>query len=146
MIERVYATVVAAGPTSAGQVYFNLQPDNETRTQLFKSAVGDASRRAKLAAEVSGVKLGGIKLIDPTGRACETDVLVAGAPRDGQDGGQSETMYRSAPAMAPPPSPPAPPMRPYVNLEERAAALQLSLQPPLQSLEARACVVYSLAG
>jgi uncharacterized protein YggE len=142
LIERAYATVVAARPTSAGQVYFRLEPDNDTRTQIFKSSIADAARRARLAVEASGAKLGAVKLIDPTGRACDTDVLVAGAPRAGEGPTYADVTSRAVMAMAP--APPPPPMREDASLEERAAALQLSLQPPLQSLEGRACVVYGL--
>lgn len=144
VIERAYATVVAALPTSTSAVNFRLEPDNETRTELFKSAVADAARRARLAVEAAGTRLGAVKLIDPTGRACETDVLVAGAPRDGAGPALADVEARPVMAMAPPPSPRA--YREQASLEERAAALQLTLQPPVQSLEARACVVYGLAG
>lgn len=147
VLERAYAAVVSAHPVSMGQVYFNLEPSNETNAELFKAAVADAARRAREAAESTGARLGRVRLIDPTSRACETDVLVAGAPRGlGEDaGGVREVMVTgsrrlAAPAMAmapPPPPPPAPG-------EDVSADQLLPLQPPLETLQRRACVVYGL--
>ncbi|HWQ86031.1 SIMPL domain-containing protein, partial [Brevundimonas sp.] len=79
VLERVYATVIASQPTSTSPVSFNLEPDNATRTWLQGEAVRDAARRAREAASNAGATLGGVRVIDPTGRACETDVL-AGWP------------------------------------------------------------------
>ena len=141
-LERAYALTVAARPVSTSQVYFTLLPDNEMRTALATAAFADATRRARLAAEATGVKLGAVKLIDPTGRACETDVLIAGAPRGDND---TEPNYDRA-AMAPPPPPP--PVMANASggysLEQRADQLRLTLQPPLQTVEDKACVVFAL--
>ncbi|MCI3134814.1 SIMPL domain-containing protein [Phenylobacterium aquaticum] len=143
LIEQVYATALSAKPSTTQPVNFRLEPDNEIKTQMFRAAVEDAARRARLAVEASGAKLGGVKLIDPTGRACETDVLVAGAGRGG-GGGEAYDV-----AMSPPP--PAP-MAAMPMLQKRLAEtglnpddFRLPLQPPVQSLEARACVVFGLA-
>ena len=148
MLERVYATVVAAGPASTQRVYFSLQPDNATNTEMARLAVADAAARARQAAEVAGARLGPVRLIDPTGRACETDVLVAGASDSGSDGDSvNEVVVTAArrsvpsPLMAPPPPPPPPPA-PGLSAE----SLQISLQPPLQMLTRSACVVYALLG
>ena len=146
MLERVYATVVAAGPASTQPVYFSLTPDNATNTEMARLAVADAAARARQAAEVSGARLGAVKLIDPTGRACQTDVLVAGGPREEGDEGLNEVVVTgsrrvgvAAPLMAPPPPPP-----PAPGLS--AESLQISLQPPLETLTRNACLVYALAG
>ncbi|MBE7219758.1 MAG: SIMPL domain-containing protein, partial [Caulobacteraceae bacterium] len=80
-LERVYAAVIAARPTSVQQVYFRLEPDNALNDAMFAEAVKDAARRARSAAADAGARLGAVRLIDPTGRACQTDVLVTGAPR-----------------------------------------------------------------
>lgn len=149
VLERAYAAVVSAHPVSVGQVYFRLEPSNETNTELFKEAVADAARRAHLAVEATGGKLGRVRLIDPTARACETDVLVTGAPRGyGQDaGGVQEVVvtgsrranFQNVPvAMAPPPPPPPAPG------EEVSADQLLPLQAPLETLQRKACVVYGL--
>ena len=148
LLERIYATVVAAGPTSTQPVYFSLEPDNATNTELARLAVADASVRARQAAEVTGGRLGAVKLIDPTGRACQTDVLVAGAPEGHGVGGEglnevvvtgSRIAARDqAPMMAPAPPPPPKGLT--------AESLQVSLQPPLEKLTRTACVVYALAG
>jgi uncharacterized protein YggE len=140
LLEQVYAAVLAARPNGTGAVGFGLKPDNETKTQMFKLAVIDAARRAKLSAEATGATLGRIKLIDPTGRACETDVLLAGAPR-GSDPGYAYDV----------PAPPEPMMARSAPMQDMALEVEiafkdmmLSLQPPLQTLSARACVVYAL--
>lgn len=143
VLERAYAAVVSARPASMQAVYFNLEPDNETNTELFKAAVADAGRRARLAADAVGAHLGRVMLIDPTSRACETDVLVAGAPRlNGQDaGGMEDVMVSGRRMNAPAPPPPPPPPPPGA---EAAPADLLPLQPPLEPLERKACVVYAL--
>lgn len=154
LLERIYATVLAAHPSSAGAVNFKLEPDNATKTELFQAAVANAARRAKLAVEATGTRLGAVKLIDPSGRACETDVLVAGATSSGYDdlepemvSLQSATIQPRPPVDVPLAPPPAltldvPPVRAGPTL--RPEDMQLPLQPPLQWLEKKACVVYAL--
>ena len=141
LVERVYATVMAARPSSADQVDFALEPDDSTLTQLYGMAVADAARRARLSVEASGARLGPVKLIDPTGRACQTDVMVEGAAAyspnpitfnvgsfpDG-DLSKSPSSPFGAPSSA------------------SVTPGQFPLQPPLSSLRSTACVVYSLAG
>ncbi|HEX8233244.1 MAG TPA: SIMPL domain-containing protein [Caulobacteraceae bacterium] len=144
-LERVYATVLAARPSAVQPVSFGLEPSNEITTWLAGESVKDAARRARMAAEAAGSRLGPVRVIDPSGRACETDVL-AGWPSYGQgaplatDVDAAEVMVRgSRVAMAPPPPPPPPPPAPGME----APAL-LPLQPPLHELTAQACVVYAL--
>ncbi len=153
VLERAYAAVASAHPVSIGRVNFHLEPDNETNADLFKAAVGDAARRARLAVEATGAKLGRVRLIDPTNRACETDVLVAGAGRGyGQDAGGVQEVVVTAQrrmqgvpfAMAPPPPPPPPPSPPPAPGEEVSADQLLPLQAPLQTLQRKACVIYGL--
>ena len=146
LIEQVYATALAAKPSSTGQVGFRLEPENETKTQMFKLSVEDAARRARLAVEAAGAKLGVVKLIDPTGRACQTDVLVAGAGRSYGGEPYAQRVASPAPMME------AAMDSKAVASQGRAAEglriedLKLPLQPPLQRLEASACVVFSLIG
>lgn len=150
VLERVYATVVASEPTSIGQVYFSLEPDNVAKTNLANEAVRDAARRARAAAENAGATLGAVRVIDPTGRACQTDVL-AGWPSYSSGVSQATTVdqvvvtgsrnARSEYAAAPPPPPPAPGAPPS---EASIEAARLALQPPLQTLTDQACVVYAL--
>lgn len=153
LLEQVYAAVLAARPTSVEQVQFRLDSGNEARTELFSRAIQDAARRARLATEATGARLGPVRLIDPTGRACETDVLVAGAPRSyGQPGVEPQAV---------PPPPPPPPVAEISGEQvenvvvtgsrirgERPTPedLRVPLQAPLQRLTARACVVYALGG
>lgn len=144
LVEQVYATALAARPSSAGDVSFRLEPDNEARSQMFKEAVQDAARRARMAAEATGARLGAVRLIDPTGRACETDVLVAGANR-----GSGDVYSNRVYAAAPPP--PGPVEEMIVTAQRKAAEaglnpeeMRLPLQPPLVTSEARACVVFAL--
>lgn len=145
VLERVYATVVASQPTSIGQVGFNLEPDNAVKTWLQGEAVKDAARRARAAASNAGATLGGVRVIDPTGRACETDVL-AGWPAYGSGGLATDVRFDEA-AFAPPPPPP-PPSIPVARgrgpSEEQIESARLALQPPLRELTDRACVVYAL--
>ena len=147
LTERVYATLMAAKPSATDQVTFRLEPDNETRTQMFKLAVEDARRRALLASEAAGARLGLVRVIDPTTRACETDVLLAPAGR-GYAQVEAYRVSAPAPAMA------RDSMQEITVTAQRRAQevglnpedLRLPLQPPLQRLEERACVVFSLAG
>jgi len=144
VIERAFNAVASSAPTSVGRVYFSLQPDNGLNSELFNAAVADAAQRARLAAAASGARLGAVKLIDPTGRACETDVLVAGADRRGEDEAQNEVVVtaraRAPMAMAAPPPPPPP--SPAGGAQ--ALDLQVSLQPPLVQRSDSACVIYAL--
>ncbi|MGN6207376.1 SIMPL domain-containing protein [Asticcacaulis sp.] len=150
LLERAYALVLAAAPTSSTPINFNLQPDNETNTWLYTEAVKDAHTRALQSAVAAGGKLGGIKVIDPTGRACETDILARGA-----DNYSDDTEANYAPPviqarMTAPPPPPAPlAMANYEAgsaeyLEAKALQNPFIQTPPLQRLEAKACVVYGL--
>lgn len=147
VLERAYATVVAAQPTGIGQVSFSLQPDNETVTWLANQAVRDAAGRARVAAEAAGSRLGAVRVIDPSGRACQTDVLAGwpsygGAPMPTTLDEVAVTGARAASGPPPPPAPPAPP-GPGAGADQIEAA-RLALQPPLRWLSSQACVVYGL--
>lgn len=154
VLERVYATVTASQPTSVSGVWFNLDPDNALKTWLQGEAVKDAARRAREAASNAGATLGGVRVIDPTGRACETDVL-AGWPSYSDGSEQATTVdadeivvtgnrvSRDAFA-APAPAPPPPPPGGGAPSEAQIEAARLALQPPLRELQDRACVVYGL--
>ena len=149
LVEPVYSILMSAKPSSTTAVSFRLEPGDETRTQMFKRAVEDAHRRAELAASAAGAKLGPVRLIDPTGRACQTDVLVALAPR-----GYGGAEPFGVPAPPPPPSPAyqSRSVEEMVVTAQRKAQdaglkpedLQLPVQPPQERLQANACVVYSL--
>ena len=154
LIERVYATIVAARPTAIGRVSFRLEPDNIWKANLQAEAIKDARRRAEAAAANAGAALGGVKIIDPTGRVCQTDVL-AGWPSYAAGGGQATTVDDvvvtgsriRANGSAPPPPPPAPPPPPPSDggpSEAQIEAARLALQPPLQTLFDSACVIYGL--
>ncbi len=148
VLEKAYALVLAATPTTTGNIYFSLQPTNEQNTWMYTEAVKDARVRATQAAEAAGGKLGGIKVIDPTGRACETDILARGAQET--DSGELATevvvkgnRLRESYAAAPSPA--------MMNasssedaLEAKALANPFIQTPPLQRLDAKACVVYGL--
>ena len=79
VLERAYRLIVAAKPTGIDAINFSLEPDNGTKTWLQTEAVRDAARRARLAVEASGGRLGPVKIIDPSGSVCQTQVL-AGWP------------------------------------------------------------------
>lgn len=150
-LERIYATVVASQPNSISQVYFSLEPDNVAKSNLAREAVRDAANRARSAVEAAGGSLGSVRVIDPTGRACQTDVL-AGWPSYGSGVGQATTVDENIVVtgsrvmraeMAPPPPPPAP-IAGQAPSEAQIEAARLALQPPLQVLTDTACVVYGL--
>lgn len=140
VLEPAYAAVVAARPESIGAVSFRLEPENATRTWLQTEAVKDAARRARQAAEAAGSRLGSVKVIDPSGRACQTDVL-AGWP------GYARNAEQRTDVQYAPPPPPAPAAEISVSAARQAAvpaAVVISLQPPRVSLDDDACIVYAL--
>lgn len=142
VLERAYAAVIAARPDSVGAVRFALEPTNEAKTWLSGEAVKDAARRARLAADGAGARLGAAKVIDPTGRVCRTDVLAGWPSYVG--GGALPTDVQGAP---PPPPPPAPAMADIALTASRRDApppITVTLQPPLRELRGSACVVYAL--
>lgn len=143
-LERAYALVLAASPDSTGQVYFSLQADNATNTWLYTEAVQDAHVRALQAAEAAGAKLGAVKVIDPTGRACETDILAGKQSYEG-DGlrAQNVTVAEMRKVAAPAPSPPSAPGSAEA-LEAKALQNPFIQTPPMRRLDAKACVVYAL--
>lgn len=153
LVERVYATLVAARPNAISRVDFGLEPENSWKANLAAEAVKDARRRAQSAAENAGAALGRVRVIDPTGRVCQTDVL-AGWPSYGSGGGQATTVdeivvtgsrARQAAFAPPPPPPPAPsPPGGAGPTEDQIEAARLALQPPLQTLTDSACVIYGL--
>jgi uncharacterized protein YggE len=140
VLEAAYGAVVDARPDSVGSVNFSLEPDNATKTWLQTEAVKDAARRAREAAAAAGARLLGVKVIDPTARACQTDVL-AGWPSYG-GGAQRPTDVQYAAA------PPAPVMLERAmmsgNRAEGPPQTAVSLQPPFRELADHACVVYGL--
>lgn len=148
VLERVYATVIASEPTSTSRVSFSLDPDNATNTWLQAEAVKDAARRAREAATNAGTSLGGVRVIDPSGRACETDVL-AGWPSYSSGAEQATTVddvvvTGSRVVRSASPAPPPPPPGAAAPTEDQIEAARLAMQPPLRELTDRACVVYAL--
>lgn len=160
VLEQVYAAVTGARPTSVSTVHFSLQPDNTTLTNLAGEAVRDAARRARAAAENAGATLGRVRVIDPSGRACQTDVL-AGWPSYGSAVGPATTVdaitvtgsrlvRREFEAI----SPITTVGREQLELtevrsaeglmSEQAGPERLTLQPPIRVLTDQACVVYGL--
>jgi uncharacterized protein YggE len=147
LAERIYATMMSAKPSSTSDMSFRLEPENETRTEMARLAVDDARKRALQAAEVAGARLGGVRIIDPTARACETDVLVIGSGRT-YAGVQANQVASQARAPAG-----------FSSVEELVVTsarrkaqevglnpddIRMPLQPPLQRLEQKACVVFAL--
>jgi len=163
VLERVYATVIAAEPVSTSRVSFYLQPENLTLTLMQAEAVKDAARRARDAATNAGATLGSVRVIDPTGRACETDVL-AGWPSYVSGAELATTVdemvvpwsrIRSDSTVSPTPlvqvsredlltSGQSTVVDNLADMEAQIEAARLALQPPLRELTDRACVVYAL--
>ena len=149
VLERAYRLVVAAKPTSISPVGFSLEPDNATRSWLQVEAAKDAARRARLAVEGSGGRLGSPKIVDPSGGVCETPVFAGwpsyvggSAPTEVERPDSIVVTGSRRTAMSPPA--PAPPPPPSPSLDQQAEAVQVTLQPPLQWLQTQACVVYAL--
>lgn len=149
LIERVYATIVASRPTAIGQVSFSLDPENSWKANLAAEAMKDARRRAEAAATNAGATLGRVRIIDPSGRVCQTDVL-AGWPSYAASGPATSVdevavtgsrMVARVEYSGPPAAAPAMGGAPS---EEQIQAARLALQPPLQTLTDSACVIYSL--
>jgi cell pole-organizing protein PopZ len=105
----------------------------------------DAARRARDAVAAAGARLGPVKINEPSGRVCQTQVLagwpsygsappardvIASAPAS--DASEQSIMVTGAKRATP------------ASLEERADALQVTLQPPLRELTAQSCVIYGL--
>ncbi len=166
ILERVYAALMAAEPTSISQVGFGLEPDNEIRTWLADQAVRDAAGRARNAAEAAGARLGAARVIDPSGRACQTDVL-AGWPSYGTGAPLPATVEVTGSRLrrdaANAPSPLVQVQREELMDTGQATVTDylatvpatsnnlvpsdtsiLTLQPPMHWLSAQACVVYAL--
>lgn len=149
VLEKAYALVLAASPSSTGNIYFSLQPSNAQNSWLYTEAVKDAHARALASAEAAGSRLGAARVIDPSGRACDTDILARDKSDEGDNSRANEVMVSgqrayAAPvmAMAPPPPPPAPGSADA--LEAQALKNPFIQTPPLQRVEAKACVVYGL--
>ncbi|OYQ31144.1 SIMPL domain-containing protein [Sandarakinorhabdus cyanobacteriorum] len=146
VLERAYRLSVAARPSAIDQVRYSLDESNELKTWLYEAAVKDAARRARLATTAAGGRLGPVKVIDPSGGVCQTQVL-AGWPSYGAGGRPQDVeapafearaaMDMPAPAVMAPPPPP--------SLEKMAEAVQVTLTPPLYPLNAEACVIYGLS-
>ena len=143
VLEPAYAAGVAARPDAIWPVNFSLAPDNAARTWLQTGAAKDAARRARQAAEAAGARLGMVKVIDPSGRACQTDVL-AGWPGYASNAEQRTDVRYSSRMMADE-APPAPaPSMMVSGGRAETQQVQVSLQPPLLPLTDDACVVYGL--
>jgi uncharacterized protein len=139
VVEQVYNAVASASPTQISAVGWSLRAEDATISALAIAAMRDATRRAREGAEAAGSRLGAVRIIDPSGSVCRTDVLTgwpgmrAGEEsRDmSEDSAILVTAQRAAPAPPPPPLPPPPPGG-------------FTLRPPMQRLADSACVVFSL--
>jgi hypothetical protein len=142
VLENAYAAVVAARPEAIDPVRFSLEPDNAAKTFLQVEAVKDATRRARAAADASGSRLGPVKVIDPTGRACQTDVLAGWPSYRSSSEARSDVQY--APAGQPAAAPSAKSIMVTGARLAEAPMVQVSLQPPFEQLTDDACVVFGL--
>lgn len=155
VLERIYADVLAADPTSVTPVYFVLEPSNAQKAELAEAAVRDAARRARAAASAAGATLGAVRVIDPTGRACQTDVL-AGWPSYGEASMLAEDVVITGSRIPRDGFSSSAPVQVITGEDADIAGLvdpselisqggqTLTLQPPFQVLTEQACVVYSL--
>ncbi len=143
VVEQVYNAVAGASPSTISAVNWALRPDDAVISALAVAAMRDAAGRARQGAEAAGARLGAVKIIDPSGSVCRTDVLT-GWPgyrpgeesRDVSDDEDMQDIVVSARGReaAPPPSPPPPPPPPA----------GFTLRPPMQRLADTACVIFAL--
>jgi uncharacterized protein len=144
VLERAYRLIVAAKPTGIDPLRFSLDPDNATKSRLQTDAVSDAAARARAAATATGSRLGAVKVIDPSGGVCETEVLAgwpsyADAPLATSVNAGGAGFAVSAAAGVGTGGPYSKP-----TIEQLADQLQLTLQPPMETLTDQACVIYGL--
>lgn len=142
VLEPVYALVLAAAPTQVDRLAFSLRPDNALRDRLRMEATRDAAARAQGAVEATGSILGGIRLIDPSGRACRTDVLGRDKHED-DDEPRLQTSMNMKRATADRAEVVVSGSR-ASTLEARAAENAFIQTPPLYRLRTETCVVYDL--
>lgn len=141
VLEPVYALVLAAAPTQVDRVVFSLNPDNALRDRLRTQATRDAAVRAQGAAEATGGTLGGIRLIDPSGRACRADIL--GRNRYAADEPRLQTSMNMKRAAADTAEVVVSGSR-APTLEARAAENAFIQTPPLYRVRSETCIVYDL--
>lgn len=142
VLEPVYALVLAAAPTQVDRVAFSLKPDNALRERLRTEATRDAAARAQGAVEATGSTLGGIRLIDPSGRACRADLLGRRPDANADIAIRGQRVeYKGPPQMV---SGPPPPPSPLYQLEARAAENAFIQTPPLYRVRSETCIVFDL--
>ena len=141
-VEAVYAAVTAASPSSVSTVNWTLVADDATISALATAATRDATLRAREGAEAAGARLGPVRIIDPSGSVCATQVLtgwpgyMAGdESRDAENYIADELSGLPAVRAAPPPPPPPPPP---------PGTEQVTLRPPMLRLEDSSCVIFSI--
>ncbi len=134
LIEQVYNAVAAASPSSIKQIEWSLNASDETVSALAIAAMRDATRRAREGAEAAGSRLGPIRIIDPSGGVCTTQVLAAWPSYGNSE--RSREVYNSATAVT------------AVSGENLRSSLEApqtyTLRPPLERLDDRACVIFAL--
>ncbi|ESQ79749.1 SIMPL domain-containing protein [Asticcacaulis sp. YBE204] len=156
VLERVYALALAASPTQVSRLNFRLEADNAVKTTLLSEAGRDALERAQGAAQALGVEVGAVRMIDPTGRACQGSLLGRQKPEAEYVPGASEVVvtgaragYRgvmdSAVAEDVGAFPDASVAESRVAGLEMKADTNVFLQtPPLYRITTQTCVVYGL--
>lgn len=143
VVEQVYNAVAGAAPSNISAVHWSLRPDDATISALAIAAMRDATRRAREGAEAAGARLGPVRIIDPSGSVCQTQVLTgwpgyrAGEEsRDASDDADMQDIMVTARAgmvaALPPPPPPPPPSAGF------------TLRPPMHRLADTACVIFAL--
>jgi len=167
---QAMAAVVASQPFNIGNTSYGLEPGNEVMTALFQDATRDAATRARTAAEAAGGKLGAVKVIDLTARACQSSALLApgAAPNSGGNGpvvvtgsyirGAAEDAAMAAEVVVTASRRSARPTPPVAEELVRAmaeigaanetlsrnSAFALPFTPPRLRLATQVCVIYAL--
>jgi uncharacterized protein YggE len=141
LADAARGAALAAGPVSAENMYFYLEPTADDQRRVFAAAAADAQARAELAAAEAGARLGRLLVLQENYGPC----LSSPTSTTGSD---EYARYDYAAAPAPPPPPMAAPAG--LGASDRAAEIlqkaqdyELAADPDPQRVEARVCAIYA---
>lgn len=142
LADAARGAALAAGPVSAQNLYFYLEPTADNQRRVYAAAAEDARRRAEVSAENAGGRLGRLLVLQENSGPC----LSYASTTTGYDE-YSRFDYAAAPAPAAPLPPPMAAPGAGEQAEEilaRAEDYELAADPDPQRVEARVCAVYQL--
>lgn len=146
LTDAARGAALAAGPTSAGSIYFYLEPAAADQRAAHAAAAEDAAARAKIAAAAAGAKLGDLLILQEGSGPC----LGSESTAMGRADYDYAKMDGYAAAPAPPPMAPAAAVMRDTAEEDAQAILanveryKLPADPDPERVEARVCAVYKV--